>query len=52
MLKRSADLILAAVAMVLLAPLAGLVALLIRIRMGSPVFFRQVRPGFMRSRSR
>jgi lipopolysaccharide/colanic/teichoic acid biosynthesis glycosyltransferase len=45
MLKRSADLIFAVVALVLLAPVIGLVALLIRTRMGSPVLFRQVRPG-------
>ncbi|MBC7080573.1 MAG: sugar transferase, partial [Methanothrix sp.] len=43
--KRALDFALAAVAVVLLSPLALLIAVMIRIAMGSPVLFRQVRPG-------
>lgn len=43
--KRAADLALALVCLVLLSPLLGAVALAIRLRMGSPVFFRQYRTG-------
>jgi lipopolysaccharide/colanic/teichoic acid biosynthesis glycosyltransferase len=45
MLKRCFDLVLALVAAILLAPVLALVALLVRLRLGSPVLFRQVRPG-------
>lgn len=45
MLKRSFDFIAAAALLVVLAPVILLVALLIRLRMGSPVLFRQERPG-------
>lgn len=43
--KRLFDLSLAIPLLVLLAPVAGVVALLVRWRLGSPVLFRQVRPG-------
>jgi len=43
--KRALDLILAGPALFLLLPLALVVAAAIRITMGSPVLFRQVRPG-------
>lgn len=43
--KRFLDLVLTVPALILLSPLYGLLALLIRQQMGSPVFFRQVRPG-------
>jgi lipopolysaccharide/colanic/teichoic acid biosynthesis glycosyltransferase/glycosyltransferase involved in cell wall biosynthesis len=43
--KRLFDLVGASVAIVLLSPLAIVVALLIRVSMGSPVLFRQRRPG-------
>lgn len=43
--KRALDIVLAAAALVLLSPLALAVALAIRMTMGSPVIFRQVRPG-------
>jgi len=43
--KRLFDLAVAAPAMVLLAPVFGLLALLVRVRLGAPVFFRQQRPG-------
>lgn len=45
MLKRTFDLMLATVAAILLAPVLAVVALLVRSRLGSPVLFRQIRPG-------
>ena len=45
MLKRSFDLIAVIVTAPLWVPLLGIVALLVRIRLGAPVFFRQPRPG-------
>jgi lipopolysaccharide/colanic/teichoic acid biosynthesis glycosyltransferase len=44
-LTRWFDVLVAACALVLLSPLLALVALLVRINLGSPVFFRQERPG-------
>ena len=44
--KRVVDLILTVPAFVLLVPVIGLVALLVRIRLGSPIFFSQLRPGW------
>ena len=43
--KRALDVVLASVGLVLTAPLALVVALAIRLTMGPPVLFRQVRPG-------
>jgi lipopolysaccharide/colanic/teichoic acid biosynthesis glycosyltransferase len=43
--KRLFDVFVSAVALVLLSPLLLAVGVAIRIRMGSPVFFRQQRPG-------
>ena len=43
--KRALDVTVAAIALVLLSPLFIAIALAIRITMGSPVFFRQTRPG-------
>ena len=45
-MKRLLDLLIAALALVLLSPLIAIVALLVRIRMGNPVLFRQIRPGW------
>ena len=45
-MKRCADVIVAVIALVLLMPVLLLVALLVRIRLGSPVLFRQKRPGY------
>ncbi len=45
-LKRCLDLAVAGVAMVLLLPLLGGIALAIRLTMGRPILFRQRRPGF------
>ena len=44
-MKRLFDLILVIPSLVLLSPLIGLIAILVWISMGSPVFFRQLRPG-------
>ncbi len=43
--KRVLDVVLAAIALVLLSPMALMVAIAIRLTMGPPVLFRQVRPG-------
>ncbi|MEO5772704.1 MAG: sugar transferase [Sphingomicrobium sp.] len=44
-LKRAFDVLVAAIGLVVLSPLLLLTALVIRIDMGSPVLFRQFRPG-------
>ena len=44
-MKRLFDVLLSVAALAMLAPLLALIALLIRVAYGSPVFFRQVRPG-------
>jgi lipopolysaccharide/colanic/teichoic acid biosynthesis glycosyltransferase len=44
-LKRFLDVVGAAMALVVTAPLQGLIALLVRHKLGSPVLFRQQRPG-------
>ena len=43
--KRLFDVIGASLALVLLSPLIAAVAVIVRTRIGSPIFFRQVRPG-------
>jgi lipopolysaccharide/colanic/teichoic acid biosynthesis glycosyltransferase/glycosyltransferase involved in cell wall biosynthesis len=43
--KRAFDLIGASLALIMFSPVLAIVALLIRIELGSPVIFRQVRPG-------
>jgi len=43
--KRALDLFLVLAALPLLSPLLGVVALLVRLRLGAPVLFRQQRPG-------
>ena len=45
MIKRIFDLVLALMTAILLAPVLAVVAVLVRARLGSPVLFRQVRPG-------
>ena len=45
--KRAFDLILSAILVALLSPILLLIALLIRAKMGAPVIFRQVRPGYL-----
>ncbi len=44
-LKRVVDIVGATLALVLLAPLLLSIAVLVRLKLGSPVLFRQVRPG-------
>lgn len=43
--KRLADIVVSAVALVVLSPVLAAVALLVRADLGSPVLFRQTRPG-------
>jgi lipopolysaccharide/colanic/teichoic acid biosynthesis glycosyltransferase len=43
--KRPLDVFVAAVGLVLLAPVLALVALLVRMKLGSPILFTQIRPG-------
>jgi lipopolysaccharide/colanic/teichoic acid biosynthesis glycosyltransferase len=43
--KRALDLVVALAALVVLSPLLAVVAVLVRVRLGSPVLFKQVRPG-------
>ena len=45
MLKRAFDLLASTVALVVLSPLLLVLAVLVRRRLGSPVLFRQLRPG-------
>lgn len=45
MLKRLFDLVAAVAGLVLLSPVMAIVAILVRRKLGSPVLFRQVRPG-------
>lgn len=44
-IKRLLDVILSALALVILSPVLLIVAVLVRVRLGSPVIFRQPRPG-------
>ena len=44
-IKRAVDVVTAAALLVVLSPLLGVVALAIRVALGSPVLFRQQRPG-------
>ena len=44
-MKRVFDLVVAAAAVALLAPLMLAIALAVRVGLGSPVFFLQLRPG-------
>lgn len=44
-LKRAADVIIAALALIVLSPVIALTALVVRASLGSPVLFRQQRPG-------
>ena len=45
--KRPLDFTLALSALIVLSPVLGIVALLVRIKLGSPVFFTQERPGMI-----
>jgi len=46
MIKRSFDIFMAGVGLLLTSPVMLMVGLLVRMRLGSPVIFRQQRPGF------
>ena len=43
--KRPFDLVIALPALVLLAPVIVVLAVLVRVKLGTPIFFRQLRPG-------
>lgn len=45
MMKRLFDIVISSFALALLSPLLGVLSFLIRRRLGSPILFRQVRPG-------
>lgn len=45
-IKRAFDIIISMTALVLLSPLLILLAILVRIKLGSPIIFHQERPGF------
>jgi lipopolysaccharide/colanic/teichoic acid biosynthesis glycosyltransferase len=45
LLKRVVDLVVSAIALVVLSPVYAVVAILVRAKLGSPVVFRQQRPG-------
>jgi lipopolysaccharide/colanic/teichoic acid biosynthesis glycosyltransferase len=45
MIKRVLDIVVSAAALVVLMPLLIAIAVLVRFRLGSPVLFRQIRPG-------
>lgn len=44
-MKRTFDLIVSVLALLLLFPVIGMVAMLVRLKLGSPVIFKQERPG-------
>lgn len=44
-IKRILDLILSLLALIILSPLMGILAILVRIKLGEPVIFKQKRPG-------
>ncbi len=44
-IKRIIDIVVAGLGLLLLTPLLAVVALLVRLKLGSPILFRQVRPG-------
>jgi len=44
-MKRTLDIVLSALALALLAPLLAMLAILVRFKLGTPVLFRQRRPG-------
>ena len=46
-MKRSLDILVSIVALTVLGPVLLLLAVMVRMRLGSPVFFRQERPGLM-----
>lgn len=45
-IKRPADFILSLLAIIILSPILLIIAILVRVKLGSPVIFKQKRPGF------
>ena len=45
-LKRLLDITISGIALIILAPIILIIAILIRIKLGSPVIFKQERPGY------
>lgn len=43
--KRAFDIVASSIALVLVSPVLGVTALLVRVKLGKPVIFRQMRPG-------
>jgi sugar transferase EpsL len=43
--KRAFDIVVAAIALIVFSPVIAIVAILVRVKLGSPVLFRQTRPG-------
>ena len=46
MVRRAIDVVVAGIALVVLSPVIAMIAVLIRVRMGAPVLFRQLRTGW------
>lgn len=44
-MKRLFDIVASACGLLVLSPVIGLIALIVRVKLGSPVLFRQIRPG-------
>lgn len=44
-IKRLIDIVLSFIALIVLLPLLAIIALLVRVKLGSPVIFKQIRPG-------
>ena len=45
MLKRAFDILISAIALLLLAPLFAIIAMAVRMKLGRPILFTQIRPG-------
>src|SRR5690606_37673812 len=45
MFKRMFDVLVAGLSLILLAPIILVIALFVRVRLGAPIFFTQIRPG-------
>ena len=44
-MKRTLDLIITSISLLILVPLVAMIAILVKIKIGSPIFFIQARPG-------
>lgn len=45
MSKRALDIVVSSISLLVLSPLLAVIALMIRVKLGAPVLFRQIRPG-------